>query len=412
MNNKYKWGIVITIIIFYVILSYGKIAKNNNDIKSESVPSNNRLSIMLETGRNTGTYKPSSDSAWPTMNYAFNEDLSYCENESTLTWNDDEKTISLKGNKSDKCYMYFDKIITLAEYVKAQYTGTQGDNNMHYHDGTLENGAKDNSYRYAGDTPHNFVCFGYDSTDGTCPTDYLYRIIGVFDNQVKLIKYDYAKSTLLGTDGDYISSYYSFDDDNLYGTNHGNNSKKEIGVYYWNYKATNSTVNTWSTSLLNKTNLNTNYLNNIGTNWSNKIANHTWKVGGNTSSNIYNVPAPNTYANEIIAPAEETTYDAKIGLMYASDYGFAVSPSSWTMDLGTYNNSSTMGNAWMWMGLTDWTITRCSEDSNNVFSVRYVGNVIKGYTNNSAAIRPVFYLTPKTVYKSGIGTISSPILLS
>ncbi len=40
-------------------------------------------------------------------------------------------------------------------------------------------------------------------------------------------------------------------------------------------------------SLLNKTNLNTNFINNIGTEWANKIATTTWKVGGNTYSNIY-----------------------------------------------------------------------------------------------------------------------------
>ena len=84
----------------------------------------------------------------------------------------------------------------------------------------FENGAGDNSYRYAGssDTTYNFVCFGYDSTDGTCPTDNLYRIIGVFGDQVKLIKYDYANSNLLGTDGDYTTYNFS---KNVYSTYKG-----------------------------------------------------------------------------------------------------------------------------------------------------------------------------------------------
>ena len=92
---------------------------------------------------------------------------------------------------------------TLADYVISQYTGTQGENSIYYHNSTLANGAGDNSYRYAGANPNNYVCFGSDTT--TCSEDNLYRIIGVFDNQVKLIKATIAKSNLLGTDGAYNS---------------------------------------------------------------------------------------------------------------------------------------------------------------------------------------------------------------
>ena len=80
--------------------------------------------------------------------------------------------------------------VFLADYVKSLYTGTQGDNNIYYHDSTLANGAGDNSYRYAGasETTNNYVCFG--STESPCPTDNLYRIIGVFNGKVKLVKYN------------------------------------------------------------------------------------------------------------------------------------------------------------------------------------------------------------------------------
>ena len=95
---------------------------------------------------------------------------------------------------------------TLASFIISQYNGVQGTNNIYHHDGTLENGINDGSYRYSGasDAVNNFVCFG--SNEVPCPADNLYRIIGVFGNQVKLIKYDYANSNLLGTDGTYTSS--------------------------------------------------------------------------------------------------------------------------------------------------------------------------------------------------------------
>ena len=105
-------------------------------------------------------------------------------------------------NTIDMCYVYFDIYVpTLTDYVVSKYTGMQGENGIYYYDGNLENGAGGNSYRYAGANLNNYVCFGTDVS--TCPTDNLYRIIGVFGNRVKLIKYDYATSALLGTEGDY-----------------------------------------------------------------------------------------------------------------------------------------------------------------------------------------------------------------
>ena len=76
--------------------------------------------------------------------------------------------------------------VTLASYVKSLYTGTQGANSIYYHNSSLSNGAGDNSYRYAGANPNNYVCFG--SNASPCPENNLYRIIGVFGDYVNLIK--------------------------------------------------------------------------------------------------------------------------------------------------------------------------------------------------------------------------------
>ncbi len=301
---------------------------------------------------------------------------------------------------------------TLAQYVISQYTGTQGGNNLYLHDSSLTNGAGDGSYRYAGssETTNNFVCFGYDSTDGTCPTDYLYRVIGVFDDQVKLIKYDYATSDLLGTDGDYGQTYKQFEETENVGTSKGQNSKEEIGGYYWNK---NTKYNTWSESRLNTTNLNTNYLNNIGTSWSNKIATHTWKVGGNEYYNIVWQTAPNAYQNEIINSDQNKIVSAKIGLMYVNDYGYAASPSAWTTNLVSYNDSSILDVNWMYMGLYEWTLAPQLDNSFNAFHVTIMGYIVNcGISNYSIGVRPVFYLTSSTTYVSGDGTMSKPFIIN
>ena len=252
---------------------------------------------------------------------------------------------------------------------------------------------------------NNFVCFG--STETPCPTDNLYRIIGVFEDKVKLIKYDYATSTLLGTDGDYRGS-------DTPDTNYYKGSLSSIDTYYWNNV---TKKNTWSESNLNKINLNTNFINNIGSTWANKIATTTWKVGGNTFDNIGSSVPSIAYQNEIVAPAENTTYDAKIGLMYVSDYGFAASPSAWTTTLYNYYGNDAKGTSiktinWMYMGYYDWMISRNSDNSNRAFIVRHVGNVNRSNVSSNYGVRPSFNLLSSITYVSGSGSAVDPILIN
>ena len=336
--------------------------------------------------------------------------------------------VALKGNKQYDLYLFVDesstntsmnktfkagvavkaydreKDQTLAEYVISQYTGTQGDNALYYHNSTLTNGAGDNSYRYAGANPNNYVCFGSDASP--CPEDNLYRIIGVIDDKVKLIKYDYATSALLGTDGDYGESKAP---DSTY-----KGSLTSIDTYYWNNV---TKKNTWSESNLNKINLNTNFINNIGSTWANKIATTTWKVGGNTFDNIGSSVPSIAYQNEIVTPAENTTYEAKIGLMYASDYGFAASPSAWTTTLYNYDGNDAKGTSiktinWMYMGYYDWTVSRNSDNSNTAFLVLDNGYVSDNGVYFDLGVRPSFNLSSSITYVSGSGSAVDPILIN
>ena len=278
--------------------------------------------------------------------------------------------------------------------------------------------ANDKSYRYAGasENVNNFVCFGTNTTP--CPTDNLYRIIGVFGDRVKLIKYDYATNSLLGTDGDYDGA------NTPYAPNY-KGSLTTLNAYYWNYKADTSNYNnTWSTSLLNKTNLNTNFVTNIGSEWANKIATTTWKVGGNTEDNIRYVVPSIAYQNEIKNPTPgstsktgETEYNAQIGLMYVSDYGYAASPTYWTYPgVGSSGASSDYRAAttsnWMYMGYNEWTISRSAGSWNNAYLVTSTGIVSYGNVNNSFGVRPSFNLLSSVTYSSGTGTSSDPIRIN
>ena len=348
------------------------------------------------------------------------------------------ENIPLKGTKSFDIYLFLDGDVadnstmgktfkagiavksydreadptSLADYVKSLYTGTQGENGIYYHDASLTNGAGDNSYRYAGasNQVNNYVCFGSNVTP--CPADNLYRIIGVFGDRVKLIKSDYATSALLGADGDYSKMYTANKWDN---SNYKGNNLANVAAYNWN----KSNQNTWSLSNLNKTNLNTNFITNIGADWAAKIAETTWKVGGNTWANIGTQPAKTAYQNEIVSPVttnstdSATEYSAKIGLMYASDYGFAAAPSAWTTQLSSYNGEAIKNVNWMYMGLYEWTISRTAGDSNPAFRVDYSGYVGFNYVGDYAGgVRPVFNLSSSVNYASGSGIAADPILVN
>ena len=154
-------------------------------------------------------------------------------------------------------------IQNLSTKSKPSYTG------LYHHDASLTNGAGDNSYRFAGANPNNYVCFGSD--EATCPTENLYRIIGLIDGKVKLIHAYGATTTMLGTNEGYVSTYgsaFSYK---------GNGDLTKIGRYKWNKTGDN----TWSTSTTNTINLNNNfltYLDSKNTKWKTMIADTTWYV--------------------------------------------------------------------------------------------------------------------------------------
>ena len=262
---------------------------------------------------------------------------------------------------------------TLVEYVKSQYTGTQGENSLYYHNSSLTNGAGDNSYRYAGasDSVNNYICLG--SNSATCPDANLFRIIGVFGDQTKVIR---AKST---------------------------------GNQNWN----TSNSNTWSSSSLN-TYLNGEYLTSLGT-LADKIATTTWKVGGGSSANIQTSIPATAYQYEVGSSASSTTYDAKIGLMYVSDYYYGASPNAWT--LVGYNSSdatkdyrAATSTNWLYLGSAEWTISRTSGTTSGAFPVSSTGFVGFGNVNHlSSAVRPSFNLLSSVKYVSGSGSMSDPV---
>ena len=304
-----------------------------------------------------------------------------------------------------------DNLATAVQTLSSK--GLSENTGLFYHDSNLENGAGDNSYRYSGENPNNYVCFGSD--DETCPYENLYRIIGAFDGKIKLILADGATTDMLGTDGGYYGDYNAAfgDRTGVIADYKGDYNLSQVAVYNW----TTSGTNVWADSTINKINLNTNYISYLdgkNTKWEEMIDNNIWYVGGINSNVGVRTKAKTVFDYEVGADKDSSsTVTTKIGLMYASDFYYGTSPEYWTVT-GVMLAYAYDVN-WMSVGLNEFPITRVSDNSYGVF---YVGSdgTFSGWLNveffNSRAIRPVFYLKSSVNFASGIGTSTSPYRIS
>ena len=256
------------------------------------------------------------------------------------------------------------------------------DDQLYYHDASLTNGPGDSSYRYAGANPNNYVCLD-GSYENPCSTDNLYRIIGLF--QIKTWRLPVVKVVKVTPAGEIA----------------------------WDSNGSN----TWSTSSL-KTYLNEDFGKKFRDNYF-MFYENSWKVGGNISNLIKQTTPSIVYQNEIVNPdASNSTdnvseYNADIGLMYASDYAYAASPNAWTTILNNYDGNDFNGvkittENWLYLGSTEWLLSRNADSSENSFAVTAAGKIDS--FNVAYSVRPVFYL-PGASYEFGKGTKDDPIYL-
>ncbi len=359
----------------------------------------------------------------------------------TLVNHNFDQNVNTGKNLNGKLIIQKEKMITsISDVAKngdalatvLETLGTKGDpslTGLYHHDVNLTNGAGDNSYRFAGANPNNYVCFGSDDT--TCPVDNLYRIIGVFDGKVKLIHAYGATTTMLGTNEGYVKTYQEAASNNLelfQSFYKGKEDFAKIGTYKWN----KTYDNTWRTSTTNTINLNTNYLTYLdskNTKWKNMIADTTWYVGGMTSTNGALSNAKTAYDYELGANKDATTtVTSKIGLMYVSEYYYAAIPDYWMLpgfdqnghanEAGTpwigKDYSKAYNDNWMSTGLNEWTLSRVSDVSNDAFVVGGFGIVIGGVVDGSGGrvVRPSFSLSSSIKFTSGEGTAVNPIRIN
>lgn len=288
--------------------------------------------------------------------------------------------------------------------------------------GSSSTGIDAGNIRYYGANPDNYVyfnCSNYNNpTTSTCE---LWRIIGVFDGKVKIMRsenigaysWDTTASTINGGSGlnDWSTSKLMMLLNSGY-TYLINNLSRPASLY-WNrtsgscYNAANlgaTSCSFTSTGLKNDTTKNMIYetRHNIG--------------AGTTSVGIY---ANQLYAKErgtTVYTGRPTTWTGKVVVPYASDYSYAVDFNKCSSTLYNYNNSACTSNNWMYNIMTKsgtkgaWTLTSQSNgNADAVFGIYANGGVAYGQgTRGGMNILPTLYLNPDTIITKGEGTKDKP----
>ena len=278
--------------------------------------------------------------------------------------------------------------------------------------------------RYYGANPNNYIyfnCSDYSNqTSSTCET---WRIIGVFDGKLKLIrgsqigKYSWDnKNTSTGAENDTgkndwttarlmkllnPSNYYKVDsNDNNLGQSLYYNSAS--GKCYSGQNNATVDCDFTSTGIKNAETRN-------------MIAETTYNLGGWNSNSVYSNQIYEYERGTTVYSGRPTTWKGKIALAYPSDYGYAADLNQCKdKTLYDYDNRTCTSNNWMKAIITNngsntgWLLTPRSGSSSNAWYVHSGGFVSRdsiAYVAYGAV--PVLSLSSELGIESGAGDGSS-----
>ena len=441
---KLLLGIEITT-LFLGIKSFGN--KNNiiDDLKLLDNKSNNLFAIMVQD--DTGNYVESSD--FPKGKYKLNDELTVCNDnngdrvENVLSYSNGFVTVTSK--RTIFCYLYFEpKVDLIINVTNETIPKTSGysvvstcpnsnwsdkyqrlelgdisnptvECNLTYNKRTFDESKKlsaiastvgtsgigsivdegDAGFRYEGQDPNNYIWFNNE----------LWRIIGVIptkvdssgttENLVKIIRnsaigglaYD-ANSTGKGAWGS--NTLYSLLNEYYWGKENGTNTTGCYG-YRNEYRSTSKSKCDYTK---------------IGLETTDYYGDMVKKVYWNTGVSMYDKTASEVYETE---KTVQTVYNY-IGLMSASDYGYATSASH-SKNLSSYNNATHTLNNWLYGQGDEWT-NILSVRSNYATYVSSGGDVNGISAARSNVARPALYMESDIYVYSGDGSKVDPYIVS
>ena len=311
-------------------------------------------------------------------------------------------------------------------------------NLMNDRKGSMSTGIDSGNIRYYGASPNNYIYFNCsDYSNQSSSTCEIWRIIGVFNGKIKLIRNESIGNMAYDNDEEdtYLKSISSYSDSNKVVKKLSNNEKnKRKSVKFIVSGGPGKTdaqgKNNYSTSSLQKI-LNNYYYNsknysgnssytftNIGIKndvTRNIISSNNYYLGGIQYEVNYNVNK--IYQEERsteVYDGNATTWTGKLAIPYPSDYGYAVDLNKCSKSLNLYNDAVCISNNWMSSISTSeiWLLNPRTDTSNQSSAILSNQIFLETNVNDKNVIFPTLYLNSELDIKSGSGTSSSPYQLS
>ena len=295
-----------------------------------------------------------------------------CTNANGYFDNRESKVIAKNITGNVTCNTTFNSITSgdfFNNYIINLNNVTQGDGKV----------VSENGYRYEGKDPNNYVWFNNE----------LWRIIGVFGqeshgivntNLVKIIRRTTIPS--IGLSDDWVGSKLN---------------TVLNGAYY------NATIDDTNCNGVSSPPICDFRLKGIQEKYRDMVENVTWFLGGPASTgytpdNIYSYERN----NDAVYAGRSASASGKIGLMYLSDYYYAVPAENRGQENNYYEHFT---NNWL-ESCNDQTITSVSNNPDASYMTQ------SGFSTGARlAIRPVLYLKSNVYRVSGSGSLIDPYII-
>ena len=281
-------------------------------------------------------------------------------------------------------------------------------------EGLKKDNTPDQNIRYYGSNPNNYVRFNNE----------LWRIIGVFGNNVKLIRSESLAdlswdSSASSVNGGWGVNEWSQADLQVY-----LNKMYYGGTEVTCYGGTNNQTTTCPTNTIDETS-------------KSLIDNHTWNTGAPNHNTLYNDTTESydtvefykaergnetgkicnggDYCNDTVT--RKTEWTGYIGLPYVTDWAYASSESDCNTKIDKSSTYKCKNNNWMHYGSTyndvTWVMSPYANpgDASNVWFVSGDGLAGNDCAASPRSAFPTIYLKSNILIESGNGTSSDPYVL-
>ena len=298
--------------------------------------------------------------------------------------------------------------VNLADYITRLYNNEE----TRTSNGLKKDNTEDENIRYYGSDPNNYVRFNNE----------LWRIIGVFGNNVKLVRKDSLGELSWDSSESSVNSGY--------GVNEWSQAdlKNYLNTMYYGgdttvtcYGETKNSIKTCPTNTLDNTS-------------KTLIDNHTWNTGATNYNKLYNsttnsydtvefykaergtvngkICSSGTYCNDTV---ERTTiWTGYIGLPYVTDWAYASGEDDCNTKIDKSSSYKCKNNNWMQRSTLAWYLSPNASASYAIY-VWYVhsgGVAGLDFASSAREVFPAIYLKSNVLIDSGNGTSSDPYILS